>query len=143
MDEKTFTNRTLYKITKHGRTDGSGGSFMTRKKGSEPVWFVGLVWRKKYHRLNTKYHSKGGFTDFYLVASNYYHSTETIKIMHSERGLKTRDRIKIIEPFRLCDLPLLVGTKPTTLFDILLTSNKSDITTHMEKLEKDRFYSDI
>jgi len=128
MDHKTFKHNQLYKITLVGRITPDfprKGTYPIRLAGpGESVWFVGLVWNKNNLSLERTW-SKQDHTRFFLVASNFY-KTKTIRVVYDEDPIKKKYRVKQIEPFTIDELPLLIGTKTTTLLDLLLKKDKRD-----------------
>jgi hypothetical protein len=141
VNKDTFKHGKFYKITRYGRInlDFCGKSAYNRilslsngkkplilKGKGEPVWFVGLAW-KRYVPEIIELAPLGILenTPFYLIASNYYCDTRFLYVEHNEKNEPKIYRVKTIEPFTLKEFPLLIGTKTTTLFDRFL---KGDIT---------------
>ena len=133
MNNETFQHGSFYRITNYGKIN-----LDFPKKGNLPViligkgesvWFVGLAWKPAQFLLQQEklmHVSKANSTPFYLIASNYY-VTNTVYVEHNEMSINKRDRVKIIEPFTLKELPLLIGTKTTTIFDQLLKGEKINL----------------
>lgn len=123
MDHKTFKHNRLYRITLVGRINPDfprKGTYPTRLAGpGDSVWYVGLVWNKNKQKQQAH-------TRFFLVASNFYEKTRTIYTAHDEKSIKKKYRVKQIEPFTIAELPLLIGTKTTTLLDLLLKNDKME-----------------
>ena len=135
MNKDTFKHGEFYKITRYRKVNLNFLSFFSALysgknpiilggKG-EPVWFVGLAW-KRYVPEIIELAPLGILdnTPFYLIASNYYCGTKFLYVEHNEKNELKRYRVKTIEPFTLKEFPLLIGTKTTTLFDRFL---KGDI----------------
>lgn len=125
----TFQHGKFYKITRYGRINlnfmFNGKSPIILGGKGEPVWFVGLAW-KRYVPEIIELAPLGILenTPFYLIASNYYCDTRFLYVEHNEKNEPKKYRVKTIEPFTLKEFPLLIGTKTTTLFDRFL---KGDI----------------
>ncbi len=134
MNNNTFQHGRFYRITYYGKINvdfpRKGNLPITLKGKGESVWFVGLAWKPAQFLLEEgvlKKASKATRTSFYLIASNYFHLTNTVCVEHNEMSLQKRDRVKTIEPFTLKQFPLLIGTKTTTIFERLLKNEKVNL----------------
>lgn len=133
MNNDTFQHGRFYRITNYGKINldfpSKGNHPITLNGKGESVWFVGLAWKPAQFLLQQDkltHVSKANSTPFRLIASNYY-VTNTVYVEHNEMSINKRDRVKIIEPFTLKELPLLIGTKTTTAFDQLLKGEKINL----------------
>lgn len=130
MNKHTFTHGKFYKITRFGKINlnfigGNGRKPITISGDGEPVWFVGLAWKKGYiFRSNSNSDEKPRMP-LYLIASNFYEGTNMLYVEYDENTLYKRDKVKCMEPFPLKSFPTLIGTKTTTLFSRLLQNKIS------------------
>lgn len=138
MNKHTFQHGKFYRVTKYGKLNpnfyggkGNGREAVIGYGDGEPVWFVGLAWKKTDVLPNVKTQ-----TPFYLIASNYIDFLDdeidgkirkhpVVVLVHNEAFLYKRDKVKCIEPFPMKHFPTLIGTKTTTLFERLLRNEIS------------------